>query len=103
LIVAPQRVAKGWLPDDAGRPGTQVAIRGLGVRDVAVAVGVVVAAKAGGDVRVPLAACVACDLADIGATLAAGDALPRRARLGTVALAGASAALGAVLSRAAGG
>ena len=33
-----------------------------------------------------LAACVACDAADIASTLAAGGALPPRARWGTVAL-----------------
>jgi hypothetical protein len=98
LIIAPRRVAGGWLPEDAGRPGTQVAVRGLGVRDVALATGVVIAARTGVGPRAPLTVCVACDLADIAATLAAGDALPRRSRLGTVALAGATAVLGAALA-----
>ena len=47
LTAAPRRVAGGWLPEDAGRPGTQVAIRGLGVRDVALAGGVLLAASVG--------------------------------------------------------
>jgi hypothetical protein len=93
LIVAPDRVASGWLPDDAARPGTQVAVRGLGARDVALAAGVAVA----GDKRPWLIACLACDLADIAGTLAAGEALPPRARWGTVALAGSAAVAGAVL------
>ena len=37
LVAAPQRVAKGWLAQDARRPSTQVAIRGLGARDIALA------------------------------------------------------------------
>jgi hypothetical protein len=37
LLAAPERVAAGWLPGDAGRPGTQVAVRGLGARDIALA------------------------------------------------------------------
>jgi len=54
--------------------------------------------RVGGPRKRPwLIACLACDLADIGATLAAGDALPARARWGTVALAGATAVVGAVL------
>jgi hypothetical protein len=93
LLAAPERVAAGWLPGDAARPGTRVAVRGLGARDVALATGVALAARK----RPWLIACLACDLADIGATLAAGEALPSRARWGTVALAGAAAAVGAGL------
>ena len=72
LIAAPKRVAAGWLPGDAARPGTQVAVRGLGARDVALAAGVVAAKHK----RPWLIACLACDLADIAATLAAGEVLP---------------------------
>lgn len=97
LIAAPGRVAGGWLPGDAQRPGTKVAVRGLGARDVALAAGVAVSARAGAAVRPWLAACVACDAADIASTLGAGGALPPRARWGTVALAGAAAGIGAAL------
>ena len=98
LIVAPQRVAGGWLPGDAARKPTQVAIRGLGARDAAIAAGLVLAARNGERLRPWLAGCIACDLADIASTLAAGDALPARARWGTVALAGSAAAIGAALA-----
>ena len=98
LVVAPQRVASGWLPGDAERPQTQVAIRGLGARDLALAGGIVLAAREGRGLRPWVAGCVACDLADIASTLAAGGALPARARWGTVALAGASAVIGAAVA-----
>lgn len=98
LIVAPQRVASGWLPGDAERAPTQVAIRGLGARDVALAGGLVLAARRGAGLRPWLAGCVACDLADIASTLGAGDALPARSRWGTVALAGVSAVIGVVVA-----
>jgi hypothetical protein len=98
LLAAPGKVASGWLAGDAGRPPTQVAIRGLGARDVALAAGVALAARDGAPVRPWLVACIACDLADIGATLAAGAALPARARWGTVALAGAAAVVGVALA-----
>ena len=96
LLAAPDRVAAGWLAADARRPGTQVAVRGLGARDVALAAGLAVSARAGGAVRPWLVACMACDAADIASTLAA-TALPSRARWGTVALAGSAAAIGAAL------
>jgi hypothetical protein len=98
LLAAPARVASGWLAADAQRPGAQVAVRGLGARDIALAAGVAVAAREGAAVRPWLVACLACDVADIAATLAAGAALPRRARWGTVALAGAAATIGAALT-----
>jgi hypothetical protein len=98
LLAAPQRVAKGWLADDAQRPRTQVAIRGLGARDVALAAGVVLAARERAPLRPWLVGCLACDLADIASTLAAGSALPARARWGTVALAGGAAVAGAALT-----
>jgi hypothetical protein len=98
LIAAPAWVASGWLAEDAGRPGTKVAIRGLGARDVALAGGLILAARDGDAARPWLAGCIACDLADIVSTVGAGGALPPRARWGTVALAGAAAAIGAALA-----
>jgi hypothetical protein len=98
LLAVPARVAGGWLGTDAQRPLTQVAVRGLGARDVALAGGVALAVRDGAAVRPWLAACIACDLADIASTLAAGAALTSRARWGTVALAGSAAAIGAVLT-----
>jgi hypothetical protein len=97
LIAAPGRVAGGWLSADAQRPGTKVAVRGLGARDVALAAGLARAARGDGAMRPWLVACIACDAADIASTLGAGDALPPRARWGTVALAGAAAGIGAAL------
>jgi hypothetical protein len=98
LLVAPHKVASGWLARDAQRPPTQVAIRGLGARDVALAAGVALAARDGAALRPWLIGCLACDLADIASTLAAGSALPARARWGTVALAGSAAIAGAALT-----
>lgn len=97
LIAAPARLAAGWIGGDAERRPPQVAIRGLGARDVAIAGGTVVATIAGQPLRPWLAAAAACDLSDIAVTYAAGDTLPGRARIGTVALAGVSALAGAAL------
>jgi hypothetical protein len=102
LIAAPGKVASGWIGDDAQRPAAQVAVRGLGVRDLALAGGAAAAVLDGSDMRPWLVASVACDLADIGTTMAAGaGALPDRSRPGTLALAGFSALAGAALALAA--
>ena len=101
LIAAPERVARGWIGDDAGRPAVKVAVRGLGARDVALSAGALAAAAGRGSARPWLLAAIACDCVDVAATLAAGDAVPQRARVGTVLLAGGSAAAGAALAAAA--
>ena len=98
LIAAPARVASGWLGADAARSAPQVAILGLGARDVALSAG---ALSALGDTH-QLPRCVlgaaACDLADVAIALATpSDALPANARWGTVALGGGAAAAGLLL------
>ena len=98
LTAAPAKVASGWLEQDAGRPRAQVAIRGLGARDIALAGGTAAAAAGGAPVRPWLLATLGCDLADIGATLASAGALGSRAKTGTVLLAGATALAGALLA-----
>jgi hypothetical protein len=101
LIAAPGRVGASWLGSDAERPPVHVAIRGLGARDVALAAGAAWAAVTDGELRPWLVGTVAGDLVDVAATLAAGDHLSDRARLGTIALAGGSAVVGAALAAAA--
>lgn len=98
LIAAPSKVASGWLEKDAARPRAQVAIRGLGARDIAISAGTLAAARAGAPLRPWLLASVGSDIGDIAATFAAGKALGDRARYGTLALAGISIAAGAGLA-----
>jgi hypothetical protein len=100
LIGAPARIGTSWLGPDGERRATHVALRGLGARDTALAGGAAWAAARGSAVRPWLVATVGGDLADIVAALAAGDALPSRARTGTVLLAGASALVCAALAAA---
>jgi hypothetical protein len=98
LLAAPGRVASGWLGPDAERPGATVAIRALGARDIALAAGAALAAQRGEPARPWLIGCAACDLCDLGATLAAGEGIPSRGRWGTAALAGGAAAFGIALA-----
>lgn len=102
LLAAPARVAQGWIGDDAARAPVQVAVRALGARDVALSAGALALAGDGAKARPWLLAAAACDCVDLAATLAAGDTLAPRARIGTALLAGGSALAGIALARAAG-
>jgi hypothetical protein len=91
LILTPGRVTARWLGPDASRAGTHVVARGLGARDLALGAGALAAPDA--QLGPWVAAALVADTADLVATLAAGDSLPRAGR----ALAGAVASGGAVL------
>jgi hypothetical protein len=90
LIAVPSRIGSSWLGPDGRRRPAQVALRGPG--------GALSAAMRGSAMRPWLLATVGGDLADVAAAFAAGDSLPRRSRMGTLALAGASAVLSAALA-----
>jgi hypothetical protein len=91
LIVTPGRVTGPWLGRDAGRTGTQVVSRGLGARDLALGAGALAVPQA--QLRPWVAAAIVADVADLMATVTAGDSLPLAGR----ALVGAVASAGAVL------
>ena len=101
LVACPARIGSSWLGPDGERRPTQVALRGLGARDLALALGALSATVRGSPVRPWLVATVGGDIGDLAATLAAGDSLPGRSRTGTLTLAGGSAALCAALAVAA--
>jgi hypothetical protein len=92
LLVAPQRLARSWLGPTS--PATDVALRGVGVREIAVHGLLLGAAIADLPVRHLLAVSIAGDLGDIASTAAAGSAaLPDGAIPKTAAAAGGSALL----------
>ena len=101
LTALPARVGSAWIGADAQRKPPQAPIRGIGARDIALGGGLVLAALRGDDMKPWLLGCVAADVVDVGAILAAGDGVPGQARLGTVAIAGASAVGGVALTVAA--
>jgi hypothetical protein len=95
LVVAPGRTARPWVGVAAGQPAAAIALRGLGVRDLALAAG----AATSGDPGPWLAACAAGDAVDLTATLTAdGESLPPRAKLGTAIAAGAFGVAGIALA-----
>lgn len=97
LMAVPGRLASGWIPDDHSRSQTQMIVRGIGGRDIALAGGTVAAVVGEWDARPWLLAAIASDGSDILASLLAGDALPGRAKKGTLALAGLAVACGVAL------
>ena len=98
LLGPPSWAAERWIGRDAAWRPVAVAMRGLAVRDLTVALGAIDALRRDKTVAPWLVAASACDLADIAISLASGDSLPGRARWGTPVLAGASAVVGAGLA-----
>lgn len=91
LLLAPDRVAGNrWLGPDARRPAARVPLRGLGAREVALHGAALAGYLRGSAVRPFLAASIAGDLADIGATTLARDGLPEGSAPATAAVAGGS-------------
>lgn len=93
LLVAPQRLAGRWLGPDSARAPTQVALRGLGAREIIVHAAALAALRGGRPLRGFLAASIAGDLADVVATVAGQDELPEGSGKATVLVAGGSALL----------
>src|SRR5690349_1707422 len=76
LVAAPGRLTKPWL-GPAGKTGpTQVGVRGLGMRDALLHVGLLQAALAGTPLRPWLAASIVGDLTDVASTASAKGEVP---------------------------
>lgn len=95
LLAWPERLTRTWLGRDAAGSGTQVAVRGLGARDLVLGAGVATAGAAGADRKRWLIAGMVGDAADLSATLAAGRRVPLAGRALVAVLAGAGIAMGA--------
>ena len=79
-IVAPALFGGPWVGKDAGRAGVAVFSRAFGIRDVAIGIGTFSAMRRGsGDLRTWLVLGLACDVVDLGATIAERDRLPAMA------------------------
>jgi hypothetical protein len=85
LTLAPRLTAAAWLGRDARRPATQVPIRALGARDLAIGLGTAYAVGQGHGVRPWLGAGALADAIDLAATVRVRHRLPA-AGVATVAL-----------------
>jgi hypothetical protein len=99
-LVRPRTPLALWVADeDVDRPASRLLARALGGRDVALALGALVASVRGGAIRSWALAGVAADIGDTVATVAAGRGIPSRRRRQVVALAaGAAAVAGAAVA-----
>ena len=94
LVLAPSVLGRGWVGESARRPGTRIALAGLGARDLAIGVGAAWALGGGEDARRWLLAGIVADATDLAVTLAHRDQLPALSVIGVGAVAGGSTALG---------
>jgi hypothetical protein len=99
LMLAPRRVAHGWIGDDVDRAPVELLVRSVGARDLVVGAGAIVAAASGQPVRPWLRAGAIADAADALLTAAYFSKLPRQGAMGTLALTAAAAYAGLRVSR----
>jgi len=91
LVAAPEVATRGWVGDDAGRPGMQAVARMLGARDVVLGfLTVHTAARPGVGPRT-LATVALVDAVDAVAITAVRDRLPSAGAAGVIAIAAGSA------------
>lgn len=99
ILAVPARVGESWLGSDGTTPGAQVALRGLGIRDVLVGMAQVhTAADPERGYRWARTASLG-DAVDLIATLAAAKALPRSGVLSVGVVAAGAAVTGVAVSR----
>ena len=97
FISKPTVMDRAWIGKQARLPGAQLLTRAVGSRDLVLGLGGLQAlTRNDGSARPWLAAAGICDAVDFGATWAAGKRIPRQARSGVLAIAGASALLSAI-------
>src|SRR5918996_4822000 len=97
FIAEPKLMDRAWIGKQARVPGAQVLARAVGARDLALGLGGLQAVtRNDGSARSWLAAAALCDAVDFGATWAAGRRIPRQARTGVLAIAGAFSILSAI-------
>ena len=95
FIANTEQASSRWIGEAAGADGGVMA-RAFGVRDVALGVATIAAARRG-NLRTLLAVGILCDVVDCAATLAAGEKIPQQARVVTAAVAAGAALNGVAL------
>jgi hypothetical protein len=97
FIAEPNLMERAWIGKQARLPGAQLLTRAVGARDLALGLGGLQAlTRNDGSARPWLAMAGVCDAVDFGATWTAGRGIPRQARTGVLAIAGAFALLSAI-------
>jgi hypothetical protein len=97
LLATPGPSGRRWLGDIARNPGAKVALRGMGARDMALGLGTLRALDRGEPVADWVRLSAVGDLSDAASGLLAARHLGGLRTFGTVASAGAAAAVGFVI------
>lgn len=98
MVLAPRKAASAYMGDEMPSYSTAMAIRGLGARDIALGMGLLVALDNDGEVPRWLEAGALADAGDFLSTLANFRELPSLRRLMWVATAGTATFLGLKLA-----
>jgi hypothetical protein len=98
FLVAPAAAGRGWIGDDAERPGVQAIFRALGIRDLILGMLTLHVVDRPGIGARTVATCAVADAVDFTGTFAARKSLPGKAAVGALAVAGSAAAAGMVLA-----
>lgn len=93
MLAAPEKVGEGWVGAAAARGGGTIALRAVGVRDVVLGLGTLLADR-DGDAARWLEAGIVADVADTFSTLAAMEDVGTQQALGSAAVAAAAAGAG---------
>jgi hypothetical protein len=91
LVLAPRRLARGWLGPAADGAPVQVALRGLGVREAILHTGALLALTRGAPLRPWFAASIVGDVSDVISTAVERRRLPQGSSSATLAVGGAAA------------
>ncbi len=91
LLARPAAIGRMWIGPDAEGAGGRAAVRAVGVRDLVLGLGVLLAAGRGGRIRGWVEAGAAADIGDLLITLSDFGGMPPLGRFVTLAMAGGSA------------
>jgi hypothetical protein len=98
MVLAPRKAARGYMGDELASFSTHMAVRGMGARDIALGMGLLVALDNDGDVPRWLEAGALADAGDFLSALANFRELPALRRLAWLATAGSATFLGLKLA-----
>ncbi len=99
LLIAPERLAAGWIGPSASSPAGQIPLRALGAREAVLHAGALIALVRDEPLRRWFAASILGDLTDVISTIAARREVPSKAPALTVVLGGGAAVLSAAVAR----
>lgn len=94
LVALPGVAGRSWIDEAARTPAAKVVLRALGIRDLVLGAGALIALERGAPVREWVVLGAACDAVDAAATVLAVRRLPLKRTLPVLAVAATATAVG---------